>query len=189
MSPILITPPAGEPVTLAEAKLHLKLDGDAEDALVTTLIAAARLLVEAASGRMLIEQSWRLVLDRWPSGPLRLPLAPVARIAAARVFDAAGHAIAVAPAAFMLEAADPPALWIVEPLPMPGRTRAGIEIDLVAGYGVSGAAVPPPLRQAVLMLVARWHEQRGDHVEPGDACLPGDVAALVAPYRRPRLSA
>ena len=38
--------------------------------------------------------------------------------------------------------------------PAPGRAVAGIEIDVVAGYGAP-ADVPSPLRQAILMLVAR----------------------------------
>jgi uncharacterized phiE125 gp8 family phage protein len=66
MNPTLIAGPAAEPVTLADMRAFLRLDDPAEDELVTTLIATARECVEAASGRRLIAQTWRLALDRWP---------------------------------------------------------------------------------------------------------------------------
>lgn len=189
MTPIALTPPASEPVSLAEAKLFLRLDAGDEDELLGTLITAARLMVEAASGRMLIDQTWRIVLDRWPqAGEIRLPLAPVSAISAARVFDVLGAAQPVANGALALDVgADPPAIRIVGEVPETGRERGAVEIDVVAGYGASPLAVPAPLRQAVLRLTTRWFEQRGDVVGRDAVALPADILALVAPYRRARI--
>lgn len=189
MTPIALTPPASEPVSLAEAKLFLRLDAGDEDELLGTLITAARLMVEAASGRMLIDQTWRIVLDRWPqAGEIRLPLAPVSAISAARVFDVLGAAQPVANGALTLDVgADPPAIRIVGEVPETGRERGAVEIDVVAGYGASPLAVPAPLRQAVLRLTTRWFEQRGDVVGRDAVALPADILALVAPYRRARI--
>ncbi len=189
MSPILIAAPAIEPVSLAEAKLYLKVDGADEDDLIRTLIVAARLLIEAASRRLFITQGWRIVLDRWPvNGELRLPLAPVTAISAVRVLDAAGSATTAAVSALDLSAhADPPSLFVQGVVPQPGRARAGIEIDLLAGYGATAGTVPQPFRQAILMMVGRWFENRGDVASQGDARLPADVLALIAPFRRARL--
>ena len=64
MTPIALTPPAVEPVSLPDARLFLRLDQDEEDGLLGTLITAARLMIEAASGRMLIDQDWRIVLGQ-----------------------------------------------------------------------------------------------------------------------------
>ena len=50
MTPIALTPPAQEPVSLAEARAFLRLDQTEEDDLLATLITAARLMVEATSG-------------------------------------------------------------------------------------------------------------------------------------------
>jgi len=57
----------------------------------------------------------------------------------------------------------------------------------VAGYGATAAAVPAPLRQAVLRLAARWFEERGDVASCDAWGLPGPIAALIAPFRRGRL--
>ncbi len=189
MTPIALTPPPTEPVSLVEARLYLRLDQSEEDGLLGTLITAARLMVEAASGRVLIDQGWRLVLDHWPEGgEIRLPLSPVSAVSAARVYDAAGQAQTVSPAALALDVvADPPVIRVLGPVPEPGRERAGIEIDIVAGYGPAAADVPALLRQAVLRLAARWFELRGDVVGRDAASLPQAIMALVAPFRRARL--
>jgi uncharacterized phiE125 gp8 family phage protein len=137
----------------------------------------------------MISQGWRLVLDAWPvNGALRLPFAPVASIAAARTFDATGNTTAT-PAGLLSLAPgeDPAVLRLDAAAPQPGRSRAGIEIDLICGFGPAMADVPAPLRQAILLLVSRWFENRGDDAHGVDARLPGDVMALIAPYRRVRL--
>lgn len=189
MTPLALTPPNLEPVSLAEAKIFLRLDQDDEDGLLNTLITAARLMIEAASGRMLIEQSWRIVLDQWPhSGEIRLPLSPVTGIDEARVYDALGEAQIVAGSALHLDAtADPPVIRVAGAVPAIGRMRAAIEIDVVAGYGAAAADVPALLRHAVLQLAARWFEQRGDVAARDAAGLPAEILALIAPFRRARL--
>jgi uncharacterized phiE125 gp8 family phage protein len=189
MTPLALTPPAIEPVSLAEAKDFLRIVSDDEDELLGTLITAARLMIEAASGRLLIEQDWRIVLDTWPQGgEIRLPLSPVRSLTAARVHPASGTAETIAPAALSLaEGSDPPLIRIAGLVPAPGRTHAAIEIDLIAGFGATSDTVPAPLRQAVLRLACRWFEHRGDVVSRDAARLPAEIAALVAPFRRVRL--
>jgi uncharacterized phiE125 gp8 family phage protein len=178
MTPLALTPPAVEPVSLSEAKDFLRILVDDEGALLETLITAARLMIEAASGRLLIEQGWRIALDAWPQGgEIRLPLSPVRSLTAARVHPGSGSAEPVAPSSLALvEGSDPPLILIAGPVPTPGGARSAIEIDLVAGFGATRDAVPAPLRQAVLRLACR-----------SAARLPVEIAALVAPFRRVRL--
>lgn len=189
MTPLALTPPALEPVSLSDARVFLRLDQTEEDGLLGTLITAARLMIEAASGRMLIDQSWRIVLDRWPDGgEIRLPLSPVSSVVAARVYNALGQAQTVPGSALQLdEVADPPVIRIVGPIPEIGRMRAAIEIDVFVGYGPAASDVPALLRQAVLQLAARWFEQRGDVAGRDAAALPAEIMVLVAPFRRARL--
>lgn len=64
----LITPPSVEPVTLAEAKLHARIEIDDDDTLVTSLIIAARRYCETVLRSALITQTWTLYLDGFPGG-------------------------------------------------------------------------------------------------------------------------
>lgn len=189
MTPLALTPPAQEPVSLSEARTFLRLDQTTEDDLLGTLITAARLMVEAASGRLLVDQAWRIVIDRWPdSGEIRLPLSPLSAITAARVYDALGAPQPVAPTALQLDKlADPPVLRVVAEVPEIGRAHGAIEIDVIAGFGATAIAVPVLLRQAVLRLAARWFERRGDVAGRDALALPPEIFALVAPFRRARL--
>lgn len=62
-----ITPPQEEPVSLEEAKLHLRVDFDKEDANIRGYIAAARQWAEDFTGRSLITQIWEMTLDIFPT--------------------------------------------------------------------------------------------------------------------------
>lgn len=191
MTVSLLAPPSLEPISLEEAKAHLRLAGSDDDDYVSALIVAARLQVETAIRRVLIDQTWRIYRDDWPAdGSIDLPIAPVRSIVEIVVYDVDGDPTTLAPTAWALDAASVPArLRLLGTGPAPGRPLNGIEIDVVAGYGPSGVAVPQSLRLAIMMLVARWFENREG---AGFGIVPSAVAdafeALVAPHRVMRLS-
>ncbi len=202
MTPVLISPPACEPVSLVEAKEWLRLDQSGEDDLVMALITSARGIIEAATRRMLITQTWRLVFDRWPGRRayhdgyrLRpeiviLPLAPFQSIAAIRVIDAGGVAESLAASSYSVVSAPEQARVVFNAAPpMPGAPGGGIQLDTIVGYGDEPASVPEPLRLAIKMLTAHWFENRGD-IETATSVdrLPGPIGALIAPFRRARLT-
>jgi uncharacterized phiE125 gp8 family phage protein len=135
----LITPPLGEPVTLADARAYLKLDTSDDDALVNALITAARARAEWHTGRALMTQSWTLWLDAWPPGgvidialpPLRAVTsittyarddAPAVLDPARTVVDLAGNRIALRPTTVL-----PPLL----------RNINAVAIAFTAGYGAA----------------------------------------------------
>ncbi|RAI44097.1 head-tail connector protein [Rhodoplanes roseus] len=182
MSSMLLAGPASEPLTLAEAKAYLRLDHDDDDALIAALITSARRLVETATRRALIAQTWRLVRDAWPAGGrLKVLPAPLRTVVAARVFDADGMPRPIDPSAFSLDVAAAPGVISVplHAVPAPGLRIAGIAIDVSVGYGEDAAEVPAPLVQAVRLWLAHFYEHRG--TEPVGA--PPAVAALVSPFR------
>ncbi|MGL4494866.1 MAG: head-tail connector protein [Beijerinckiaceae bacterium] len=188
MTPVLLEAPSAEPVSLADMKEWLRVTAADEDLLITRLIAAARLTVEAASGQILMAQKWRLVLDAWPAGGIiRVPLKPLISCDAVRVFSSPSASEIVPLSQYETDLrSDPARLVLTGALPAPARAAGGIEIDVTAGFGATAAAVPGDLVQAVKLLAAHWFERRGD--EPGSAPpLPQNVVALVAPWRRVRL--
>ncbi|MBV9347031.1 MAG: phage head-tail connector protein [Pseudolabrys sp.] len=68
MSAILLSPPATEPLSLAEAKAWLRIEHDDENDVIAALIAGSRIHIEGATRRALITQSWRLSYGRSRSG-------------------------------------------------------------------------------------------------------------------------
>ncbi len=193
MTPLLISPPPVEPISIAEAKTWLRIDTAAEDALLQSLIVAARLTLEAYTRRFFITQTWRLTLDAWPpslSGcsTIAIAFAPFKNVAQIRVYDAAGVAASVPAASYVAPASnDGGRITFRARPPAPGAATDGIEIDIVVGYGGQPADAPEPLRNAILALVANWYENRGDGA-PADAPLSSRVTALARPFRRERLA-
>ena len=181
--------PALEPVTLVEAKAHLRLAHDSEDELISALIRAARDEVERTTGTALIEQDWRLVLDAWPrSGTLALMPHPVRAILSVTVYGSEGEASPIDPGACRLDGhARPARLWLAE-RPAPGAALNGIEVDFRAGFGEAGTDVPDLLKRAILMLVAHWFEFRGvAGAADQPVGHPPGYDRLVAAWRRARL--
>lgn len=191
MALVMTSGPAAEPVTVAEAKAHLRIDHNAEDVLIGSLILTSRLHIEAALGIALIAQGWRLLLDRWPRGTqLRVPLRPLIGVSEIRVRAADGGASVMPAGDYAVDAAsvEPRIVRIAAAWPEPGRIAHGIEIDFTAGFGVAAGDVPAPIRQAVLLLVAHWYEHR-DPIEIGSEAtvIPHGISELLTPWRKARL--
>ena len=192
MALVLTSSPAVEPVTLADAKVHLRVDGTDEDTLITGLITAARRHVERSLGRALITQSWSFFLDEWPDPyAIELPLTPLQAITAVTTYDVDDvGTVFDAQNYFADTASEPPRLVLrgAQPWPKPGRRANGIEIALTVGHGDTASDVPQPLIQALMLLIAHWFEQRepvvlDDRPHP----VPATVAGLLAPYRMLRI--
>lgn len=194
----LLSPPAVEPVSVAEAKTWLRIAHADEDNLLAGTIRAARERVEALTGRALIARGLRETLDDWPrartdwrSHAVRLSAPPLISVEAVRVFDAHGTPSLWSPDEYRIDTgSDPGRIVPVAPfdLPRPGRRASGIEIDFTAGYGAAPEDVPAPLSEAVLRLAA--HAYGGRHAPEaarGEGELPDGVAHLIRPYTRVRL--
>ncbi|MEQ1578440.1 MAG: head-tail connector protein [Hyphomicrobium sp.] len=191
MALVLTSGPTLEPVTVAEAKAHLRLDGNAEDALVASLILTSRLHIEAALGFALISQSWTLFLDAWPDAALVVfPIRPVLSIGSVRVISAEGVQTVLPPSDYLLDGASltPRLVRTGSTWPVPGKAANGIEIALTAGFGPAATDVPAPIRHALMMLVTHWYEHR-DPIEIGASSsnIPKTISDLLMPYRAVRL--
>lgn len=188
MPSILVTPPVAEPVTLAEAKAHLRISHGDEDQLITALICSARRVAEARTGLCFMRQVWTYFRDCWPEdGVIALPLSPVLSVEELAVFGEDDEKAVIEPSHYLVDSASRPARVMLRGSRIwqrPGRAVNGIAVTIEAGFGAVGESVPQPLRQAMLMLVAHWYENRGTDAPPP---LPVSIDALLGPYRAVRL--
>jgi uncharacterized phiE125 gp8 family phage protein len=190
MTAFRTTGPDAEPVTLAEAKAHLRLQHDSEDELITGLIRAAREEVERATGLALLPQTWRKVLDALPSDRIvRLTPWPVREVQSVTVFGEDGEGVLVNPSRYAVDTTSRPARIVFHRQLQPGAALNGIEVDYVAGHGEAGTDVPDLVKRAMLMLIAHWYEFRGvvgASAQP--VSWPPGYDRLIAPFRQRRIA-
>jgi uncharacterized phiE125 gp8 family phage protein len=190
MQRFILNGPQGEPLTLAEAKRFLRVDHAEDDGLILSLVKGARERIEARTGRALMNQTWRIVLDSLPwGGRLALPMLQVSAVTVVRIFGAWGAAQEFTPPVYRLIPGTEPPIVDVSALPAPGRARDGIEIDVTAGYGALASDVPEPLRQALRLMVAHAYAATGPDGRVRSGPEPGEINGLLAPYRLGRIGA
>ena len=188
---LMTAAPAAEPISLAEAKAHLRVDASDEDALLNALIVAARMFIERNLGLALITQGWSYFLDFWPrSCCVTLPISPVEAVSAVKVHDGAGGFVDLDADAYAIDVLSQPARLVLRSAvpAVASRELNAFEIALTAGYGDEASDVPAPIRHALTLLVAHWFERREPvvlGVAPQE--VPATIAGLLLPYRRVRL--
>lgn len=180
----LITPPATEPVTLAEAKAHLRVDIADDDALITSLIVAARTDCENLIQRALITQTWEKAVDAFGEA-IELPKPPLISVLHVRYDDTNGVEQTLASLSYQVDNFSEPG-WVVPAYgfdwPDTREQINAVRVRYTAGYG-SAAAVPQPIKQWILIRVGQLHEHR-EQVAAGVsvATLPF-VDSLLDTYR------
>ena len=90
MAITIVTPPLALPVTVAEAKAYARIDFDDADALIESLIGAARDHLEQATGRTFVQTTYQLTLDAFPCDEIALPRSPVLSVASVKYYDRDG---------------------------------------------------------------------------------------------------
>jgi len=183
--------PAVEPVTLAEVKTHLRISHVAEDArLEDYLIPAARQEAEKFTNRQLINATWILYLDEWPSTELLLPRPPLSGVTLVEYTDTAGAGQVAAATVYQDNTKKTPGrLRLAASQSWPDAASASdyvnpIWITYVAGYGATAAAVPMAIRIAIMEIVAQLYEFP-EAVIMGNIPYPSPRSAerLLYPYR------
>lgn len=178
----LNTPPSAEPLDLAEVKLHCRVDHDAENALLTALIAAARQQAENRTGRALITQTWELIGDEPPCHEILLPRPPVSAVTSFSYIDPDG--VTRDYTDYRLDKDAAPAAILPaygSTWPVTRCTPGAVRIRCTCGYGADAAAVPAPIRQWMLLQVGHWYANREAVGDARLAPLPY-VDGLIDPY-------
>jgi len=191
----LVTPPAVEPISLQEARDHLRAIEDTagtEDAVIAELITSARMLFDGRDGylgRQLITATWDLTLDEFPVGVFfDLPLAPVQSVTSITYLDVDGNEQTLATSQYALgkDLTNRPRVWLTFDGEWPSTRdiQEAVTVRFVAGYGLQ-QDVPAPIRSAIKLMIGHGYENR-EAVNIGNivTVIPLTVDALVWPYRR-----
>ncbi|MFK7793285.1 MAG: head-tail connector protein [Devosiaceae bacterium] len=189
MTLLQLTSPAIEPVGVDEFKAHARIDSEDEDTLLAAMVLAARAHVETLSGKVFITQTWRMLADEVPSdGRMALLVRPIQSVDSVVVYDALGTATSLEPEEWLADLGGRwPRLMLRRPAATRMRAMNGIEVDVTAGYGDTGLAVPAVLRHAILMLASHWYAHRATGFDFTSAGEPDGLFELIEPFREVRL--
>ena len=169
--------PLIEPITLQEAKDHLKVTTTGEDTVIGFEITAARILLEKEMGVQMISCGYEGYLDAFPAvNYIEFPLSPMTGVVEVKYF--ATNVLDSASCIFD-EVHRPPRLYLAPDYSWPStepRVNA-VKITFNAGYN-SAADVPENWKQAVKMTLLNLHEHRGDE---GLVTIPKMIRDLVWP--------
>ena len=183
----IVSPPEVEPVSLAEAKAHLRLDSDSDDAYVTALITAARERVELFLRRALITQTLEYTIDGFPRGEIDLPRPPLQLVEWIKYVDTAGVLQTLAADTYVVDASSNEigriALALNQYWPITRSSINSVVIRLVAGYGDSAGVVPQAVRHGILIEIANLYENREDIVIGQAIDMMSISERLLWPYR------
>lgn len=178
----IVSPPASEPVSLAQAKLHLKVDYDADDALISSIVSAARQFVERYCNTALITQTVSEQFPRFNSRGMALSVAPVQEVSAIQYIDDARNTYELSESVYGVNTYIKPGCIFLrygQTFPTTIPEPNAVTVSYTAGYGDASGDVPQPIRQAILLMVGDMYQNRENSVHR----LPTAADFLLAPYR------
>jgi len=160
MTLLLITPPAIEPISLAEARLQCRIDDTVDDTLLAIYIQSARQQAEHRLGRSLITQTWERVLDAWPTD-IRLGRPPVLSVVSVTYIGADLQEHTVPSTDYALDSTTEPGYVIpVSTWPTAADVANAVRVRFTCGYGPAATDVPAPVRSWMLLTVGALSAQR-----------------------------
>jgi len=195
MTIVKVTPPAGYPVTLTEAKEHCRVTSNAHDARITAYIAAATSAIESMTEMLLVEQTVRIELDGFPDDAIDIPVSPVQGVISVKYDDLSNvEQTLVANTNYYSRVSgrypviQPVGTWPTTCANKPGSVR----ITLLAGYDTAnspidyGENVPADLRHAILVKVKEFFDNGGETIVGNNTVSPSanTVLSLTEQYKR-----
>lgn len=191
-----VTQPAAEPITLEEARLHLKLDAEGspashpDDALIETLITAARQHVERYTYLAVAERQVEARVTAFDDDGVDIPVSPVQSIVSVKYVDSSGVEQTVESGDYELGGSlDGPALLLKHgsswPTDVYDRADA-VRITVEAGFTMGSPndnPLPGPVRAAILLVLTHLYENRAAVQSRQTFHVPLGVESLLWPYR------
>jgi len=185
-----------EPISLPEAKLHIRKPTDDEDELIESLIKAAREDTENFTGRALATQIFEYILDEFPDGEITLPMPPLQNLEEEGIVykDKDGIEATWEAENYIVDSDNEPAVIIpaygksypTTTLYPIGAIRIRYKAGYIFGEGVIPAhlIIPKPITQAMLLIIGHLYENREEVLVGSTATrIPLSAESLLGPYR------
>ena len=187
---IIITPPTEHPLSVADAKLQLRIDPEDtdQDAHIGKLCASAHRKIEHELGYPILQQTRQTHLSGFPVGPIWLGGGAGLDVDALHYVDGTGTLRLILPTDYVVDAISRPATVAPAPTktwPSTQRRAGAVQIDWTAGWE-NPAAVPEDLVHAMKLLVGHWDQNR-------EAVIVGTISSevqialedILRPFRLP----
>jgi len=187
----IITAPTLEPVSLTEAKAHLRVTNTDSDTLITSLIKVARQHCEAITNRALASATYELIMDTFPD-KIVLPMSPVESVTSIKYTDSDSIETTLAATEYILYTSEPAIIIPGYDVSWPSFTEypaGAVKVRYLAGYRAASTDaslhIPEAIKQAILLLIAHFYENREEVVTGMTmvAKLPIGIDALLYPFR------
>lgn len=184
MVAILIKKPTLEPVSINEAKDHLRVTGNDEDSLIGELIVTARQQAEIFTRRALLTQTWELRQDCF-SSEIVLPNPPLQSVEFIKYIDQDGVEQTLDIAEYKAYAWEEPG--VVAPAygkawPSTRTEKGAVTVRYIAGWS-SVIDVPGPIKSAILLTVGDLYANRESSSTEQQYKLITSAESLLWPYR------
>lgn len=166
LEPVVTVAAASEPITRAEAKIHCKVDGTDDDALIDALISASRSAVEKFCGIKIGSQTVVLRCSKW-CDLVDLPVAPISSITSVTYLDTDGVEQTLSTSVYegVLIGLEPSIrLKINQSWPATRCVSDAIRVTVVAG-----AAADPEVLAALKLTVSAFYDNRAEGEMPKGA--------------------
>lgn len=197
----LVTPPPTLPITLEQAKEHLRIEPDAneEDGLIESFIAAATEFVSGRNGytgRVLVQQDWRVYFSEFSLRGLEVPFPPLIRVNSITYLDSSGNEQTLSNSVYIVTKTEPAFVKLKSGQSWPEVLNQpdSITIHFTAGYATLDAnspiteytsGIPASIKAAMLLVIGDLYQNReaqalvqGAEYQPNPS-----VRALLNPYR------
>lgn len=162
--------PAAEPLTLKEAKAHLRIDTTHEDEKINGLIQAARIMAESYTQRQLITATYTMKINDFPSGEgaIYLPRTPIGSVSSIQYIDANIDTQTLGTDVYEVLSDDTSASIVLKPGALWPNAQfekyEAVTITFTAGYGSASTDVPQTVRSAMCLIIGNLFENREEAV-------------------------
>ncbi len=179
----LVTAPISEPVSLLEAKDHIRVSNSLEDDGISAMISTARQYIEGSYNVIMVDQTWRSYHNTF--NDIVLQLIPLSSVVSVKYIDTLGAEQILSTTVYdvdLVSIKGTVELAYDQSWPSIRNIKNAVTVEFIVGYG-EPKDVPDPLKYAVLLLVGYLYENREHTTEINLTELPLTFSHLMLPYR------